>query len=63
MIAISGLMLFFIPFIQRCSNQSKIHDSTKEVAQLENGEWLLHTFHEECDDIYRDIYISNSAKY
>merc|ERR1711911_30566 len=38
MIAISGLMLFFIPFIQRCSNQSKIHDSTKEVAQLENGE-------------------------
>jgi len=38
MIAISGLMLFFIPFIQRCSNQSKIHDSTKEAAQLENGE-------------------------
>jgi len=38
MIAISGLMLFFIPLIQRCSGQPKVHDSAKDVAHLENGE-------------------------
>jgi len=38
MIAISGLMLFAIPLLQRCSGKSKVHDSTKEVAHLENGD-------------------------
>lgn len=38
MIAISGLMLYFIPLIQRCMGQSKVHDSAKEVAMLENGD-------------------------
>ena len=60
MIAISGLMLFFIPLIQRCSGQPKVHDSAKDVAHLENGEWFFkHTFHGEGDDIYQGIYISN----